>query len=133
MINNLETENNSVTNNQQELQTIVREWLTIDDEIAKLNDATKERKKRKKELTEIIMNIMKKNDIPFFNINQGKLILAESKQIKPLNKEVLFNLANNYFNNNSDQASSLVNFINSNRESFVRNRLKRTSTKEKQK
>lgn len=130
---NNQNQNNQNQNNlnQNDLQKIVKEWLNIDDEISKLNLAIKERKNRKKELTEVIMNVMKNNEIPFFNTSDSKLILAESKQKKPLNKEVLFNLANSFFNNQPTQAANLVNFINSNRETFIRNRLKRSKIKEK--
>tara|TARA_A100001015_G_C15021376_1_gene728146 strand:+ start:764 stop:1153 length:390 start_codon:yes stop_codon:yes gene_type:complete len=127
-MNNLELENKP---DQNELQKIVKEWLMIDDEISKINQALKERKNRKKELSCLITNFMKNNEVPFFNINDGKLILAESKQKKPLNKETLFNLANNFFNNNQNQAFNLVNYINNNRESFTRERLKRKKIKEK--
>ncbi len=134
MNNNLlssNTPNHQPTINQGELQKIVKEWLTIDDEITRINQALRDKKNRKKELTEYIMGFMKNNEIPFFNTSDGKLILAESKQKKPLNKEVLFNLANNYFNNQPTQAANLVTFINNNRETFVRNRLKRSKLKEK--
>ena len=62
-------------NQKEELESIVKEWLSIDDEISKLNFALKERKKKKQELTTYIMGFMKNNEIPFFNINNGKLIM----------------------------------------------------------
>lgn len=116
--------------NQTDLQKIVKEWLTIDDEISRFNQVLRDKKNRKKELTEYIMTFMKSNEIPFFNTSDSKLILAESKQKKPLSKENLFNLTNNYFNNQPAQAANLVNYINNNRETFVRNRLKRSKLKD---
>ena len=113
-------------NQKEELESIVKEWLSIDDEISKLNFALKERKKKKEELTTYIMGFMKNNEIPFFNINNGKLIMTESKQKKPLNKESMLKLTTSFFSNNVEQANNLINFINQNRESFVRNRLKRS-------
>ena len=71
-------------NQKEELESIVKEWLSIDDEISKLNLALKERKKKKEELTTYIMGFMKNNEIPFFNINNGKLIMTESKQKKTI-------------------------------------------------
>ena len=106
--------NNQIVLSNQDMsraQQIIKEWLSIDDEIEKLNKALRERKKKKKELQEFIMEFMKAKEIPHFNINNGQLILKETKQKKPLSKVLLFNLCNKYFNNNSNQANNLVDFI----------------------
>ena len=113
-------------NQKEELESRVKEWLNIDDEISKLNSALKERKQKKQELTNYIMGFMKNNEIPFFNINNGKLIMTESKQKKPLNKDTMLKLTTTFFNNNIENANNLINFINQNRELYVRNRLKRS-------
>ena len=113
-------------NQKEELQSIVKEWLNIDDEISKLNSALKERKQKKQELTNYIMSFMKTNEIPFFNINNGKLIMTESKQKKPLNKDTMLKLTTTYFNNNVESANNLIKYINDNRDTYVRNRLKKS-------
>lgn len=38
----------------------------------------------------------------------------------------MLKLTTSFFSNNLEQANNLINFINQNRESFVRNRLKRS-------
>ena len=134
VVNNVNsTENNSqviLTNNDvNHAQQIIKEWLTIDDEIEKLNKALRERKKKKKELQEFITEFMKSKEIPHFNINDGQLILTETKQKKPLSKVLLFNLCNKYFNNNSNQANNFVDFIQDNRGTLIRNKLKRKKNK----
>ena len=124
--------NNQIVLSNQDMsraQQIIKEWLSIDDEIEKLNKALRERKKKKKELQEFIMEFMKAKEIPHFNINNGQLILKETKQKKPLSKVLLFNLCNKYFNNNSNQANNLVDFIQDNRGSFVKNKLQRKKNK----
>ena len=113
-------------NQKEELQAVVKEWLNIDDEINKLNTALKDRKKKKQELTNYIMGFMKDNEVPFFNINDGKLIMTESKQKKPLNKDTMLKLTTKYFNNNIDQANNLINYINQNRELYIKDKLKRS-------
>ena len=124
--------NNQIVLSNQDMsraQQIIKEWLSIDDEIEKLNKALRERKKKKKELQEFIMEFMKAKEIHHFNINNGQLILKETKQKKPLSKVLLFNLCNKYFNNNSNQANNLVDFIQDNRGSFVKNKLQRKKNK----
>lgn len=132
----LANENNSdqlVLSNQDmsHAQLIIKEWLSIDDEIEKLNKALRERKKKKKELQEFITNFMKSKEIPHFNINDGQLILTETKQKKPLSKALLFTLCNKYFNNNSHQANNLVDFIQDNRGSSTSNKLRRKKKNKK--
>ena len=113
-------------NQKEELESIVKEWLSIDDEISKINIALKERKKKKQELTNFIMDFMKGHEIPFFNINNGKLIITESKQKKPLNKDTMLKLTTTFFNNSIEDANNLINFLNQNRESYVKNKLRRS-------
>lgn len=123
-----ENNNNQVVLSNQDMsqaQLIIKEWLSIDDEIEKLNKALRERKKKKKELQEFITNFMKSKEIPHFNLNDGQLILTETKQKKPLSKALLVNLCNKYFNNNTHQANNLVDFIQDNRGSSITNKLKR--------
>ena len=123
-----ENKNNQVVLSNQDMsqaQLIIKEWLSIDDEIEKLNKALRERKKKKKELQEFITNFMKSKEIPHFNLNDGQLILTETKQKKPLSKALLVNLCNKYFNNNTHQANNLVDFIQDNRGSSITNKLKR--------
>ena len=127
-----ENNNNQVVLSNQDMsqaQLIIKEWLSIDDEIEKLNKALRERKKKKKELQEFITNFMKSKEIPHFNLNDGQLILTETKQKKPLSKVLLFNLCNKYFNNNSHQANNLVDYIQENRGSSISNKLKRKKNK----
>ena len=116
-------------NDMSQAQQVIKEWLSIDDEIEKLNKALRERKKKKKELQEFITEFMKSKEIPHFNINDGQLILTETKQKKPLSKVLLFSLCNKYFNNNSNQANNFVDFIQDNRGTLTRNKLKRKKNK----
>ena len=48
---------------KEELVTNVKEWIKIDNEIAKLKAEIKDRNNKKKILTESLMNVMKKNEI----------------------------------------------------------------------
>lgn len=108
-----------------EVQTVIKEWLSIDDEISKLNKALRERKKKKEELHKIIIQFMKSKDIPQFNLNDGNLVLTETIQKKPLSKVLLSNLCSSYFNNNTLQANELVNYIHNNRGTTTKDKLKR--------
>ena len=64
---------------KQQLQENVKEYIRIDDEIKALNKAAKERKDKKKEISEYILSCMNKFEINHMNINGGKLIYSVSK------------------------------------------------------
>ena len=54
---------------KDELIMNVKEWIKIDSEITKLQNELRDRKNKKKQLSELLMIVMKKNEIECFDIN----------------------------------------------------------------
>ena len=52
-------------NEVNKFKELVKEWLSFDDDIRQLDNAKKELTKRKKELTEPILDFMAKNIVDF--------------------------------------------------------------------
>ena len=77
---------------KEELITNIKEWIKIDNEILKLQTEIKERKNKKKTLSETLMTVMKKNEIDCFDINGGALIYKQNKVKKLLWNQILFNM-----------------------------------------
>tara|TARA_B100001057_G_scaffold492635_1_gene585411 strand:+ start:562 stop:972 length:411 start_codon:yes stop_codon:yes gene_type:complete len=82
---------------KNQLKSEVKDYLEIDDQIKALNKAIKERRDRKKKLSETILVNMKKFDIDFMNTKNGKLVYTETKRKEGLNKKNLILGLNNYF------------------------------------
>jgi hypothetical protein len=82
---------------KNQLKGEVKDYLEIDDQIKALNKAIKERRDRKKKLSESILVNMKKFDIDFMNTKNGKLVYTETKRKEGLNKKNLILGLNNYF------------------------------------
>ena len=57
-----------------QLKQIVKEYLDIDNEIATLQKALKERKDKKEKLSKMILGTMKNKDIQQMNVNNEKLV-----------------------------------------------------------
>ena len=93
-IEDVKIEYKTVLEEQQkkELQNYVKEWLKYDDEIKTLQDAIKERKKQKNEIGKVLINFMDTNNIPHFNLSDGKLIFAKSEHTQPVNIQFLKNI-----------------------------------------
>ena len=114
---------------KQKLKDNVKEYLNIDNEIATLQAAIKERKK-KDELSVYILGAMKNNEIQQMNINNEKLVYSVSQTKAPLSKTYLNNVLTDYFNNN-DKALDVINHILSNRAKVEKVKLKDYRRKEK--
>ena len=65
--------------NKEQLIVAIRRWLSLDNEIAQLNQTLKEKRNEKKELTESLTGVMNAHDIDCFNSRQAKLIKARRK------------------------------------------------------
>jgi len=110
---------------KEELVNNIKEWIKIDNEIMKLQNEIKERKNKKKTLSESLMNVMKKNEIDCFDINGGSLVYKKNKVKKPINAKTLMSTLKTYFASNPVQAEEVTKFVMENREEQVKETIKR--------
>jgi predicted nucleic acid-binding Zn-ribbon protein len=114
---------------KEELVTNIKEWIKMDTEISQLQNEIKERKNKKKLLTEQLMDVMKKNDIDCFDINGGSLVYKKNMIKKPISSKMLISTLQTYFESNPGQAEDLTKFIMENREEQVKEVIKRKVNK----
>jgi len=106
-----------MTSTKDELVGNIKEWVSIDQEIAVLQAEIKLRKARKKQLTTTLVSIMKTNDIDCFDINNGKIIYTTNKIRSPMNKKHLIDCLTKHFNDkDEDTINELTKFIMDSRE-----------------
>jgi len=110
---------------KEELVTSIKEWIKIDSEISTLQSEMKERKNKKKQLSELLMSTMKKNSIDCFDINGGSLVYKKNKIKKPLNAKTLMSTLQTYFESSPAKAEELTKFIMENREEQIKETIKR--------
>lgn len=113
-----------------QLKQIVKEYLDIDNEIATLQKALKERKDKKEKLSKMILGTMKNKDIQQMNVNNEKLVYSVTQYKTPLTKPYLNNILTNYFKN-EDKAQNVVEHILDNRSRVEKVKLKRVGDKKK--
>lgn len=89
----------------------VKTWLTIDNDIKKLQKAIKEKRNLKKELTDNLVDIMNQRDIDCMNTAQGQLIKTTKKVKAPLSKKHLIASMQKYFKDDGDKVQELCNYI----------------------
>ncbi len=113
---------------KKKLKLAVSEYLELDNQIVTLTKAIRERKKKKEQLSSVILNAMKNNEIQEMNLKQDKLVYCVSQHKTPMNKEYLNNVLNNYFNNEK-KAEEVLTHIIENRSRVEKVRLKRVMDK----
>jgi hypothetical protein len=110
---------------KEELVSSVKEWIKMDNEIAKLKAEIKDRNVKKKTLTESLMNVMKKNEIECFDINGGALVYKKNTIKKPISGKTLLSALQKYYANDPKIAEDLTKHVLDNREEKVKETIKR--------
>jgi hypothetical protein len=101
---------------KQQLVNSIREWVRIDNEMRKLKSETSKRKKEQKRLTESLIDVMRKNEIDEFELNDGKLMYSKRSVKKPITQKILLGILANYYEGDIKKAVDVNNYIMENRE-----------------
>jgi hypothetical protein len=115
---------------KEHLIKTIKEWVRLDNDIRKLKKEEKLRNDEKKNVSKSLMDIMKKNEIDEFDINDGKICYTKKNIKKPITKKVLMDVLAKYFKGDTLKASELNEFIIDNREEVVKETISRKITKE---
>ena len=118
-----EQNNKNVT--KEELVTIIKEWIKIDNDIKKIKNEVKEKNNKKKILTENLMSVMKTNKIDCFDISGGSIVYKQTKVKKPITGKTLLTTIQKFYKNNEILAEELTKHILENREEQIKETIKR--------
>lgn len=99
-----------------ELINLIRNWKQLDDEIKLIQKDIKEKKDKKKQITEQLVKIMRNNEIDCFDINNGKLLYTKSKLKSTINRPYLLEVMSKYFaDDDTVEIDKVTDFILENR------------------
>lgn len=110
----------------------IKDWLQIDKDINNLMISLKEKKKEKKDLTDLLMETMKQKEIEMINLNDGSIELKSNKVKSPLNKKHLMACLNSYFGESeetSTKVDEIIKHILNSRDEKIKEFIKRTTSK----
>ena len=82
---------------KEHLIKTIKEWVKLDNEIRTLQKEQVQRKNDKKNVSTQLMEIMKKNEIDCFDINDGQICYSKKNIKKPITKKVLMGVLSKYF------------------------------------
>jgi hypothetical protein len=105
---------------KEQLVNTIRKWIKIDNEIRALQKESNKRRADKKKISNDLIDVMKKNEIDCFDINDGQLLYSKKNVRKPITQKVLLDILSNYYQGDTLKASEVNNFIMENRESTTR-------------
>ena len=119
----------SVSNEEfTEFKTNIKKYITYDDDIKKINELLKKKKKEKSDISSKILSFMENYNIEDLSTGNGKLKRSVSLTKKPISKHIIKNKLSQYFNDDV-KAEHATTFILENRETQERVRLKRFNKK----
>lgn len=110
---------------KEKLITSIKDWIQIDNEMKELQKAIKERRERKKELTDSLVNVMKSNDIDCFDTKDSKLVYKQNKVKSSMSKKYLLSSIHKLFENEPDTAKKVSEYILNNREEKIKETISR--------
>jgi hypothetical protein len=105
---------------KEQLIKTIKEWVKLDNDIRKLQKEASQRKNEKAKISASLMEIMKKNEIDCFDINNGQICYNKKNIKKPITKKVLLDILSKYYKGDLLKASEINNFILDNREETVK-------------
>lgn len=70
-----------------EFRDAVKAYIDMHDQLTEASKSLRDIRKKKKELADVIVEYMRKNDIDGINVKDGKLLRKQTKRLEPLKKE----------------------------------------------
>jgi hypothetical protein len=110
---------------KEQLVQHIKGWMANDNEIRDIQTRLKELKDKRKVFADNLVEIMRKNEIDCFDVNDGKLIYTKTKVKAPLNKTTLAASLIKYFKDDDEQAKELAQFLLESREEKVKESIRR--------
>jgi hypothetical protein len=110
---------------KEQLVSYVKEWVSIDEEMKHLQRTMREKRQKKKELNDLLINVMKQNEIECFDTKNGKLLYSVNKTRKGITKKMLFETLQRYYKDDEEKANELAAFILDSRDENVKEVIKR--------
>lgn len=110
---------------KEQLVTFIKKWVKMDNDIRALQAEISRRKKEIKQTSVDLIDVMRKNEIDCFDINDGKIMYVRKSVKKPINQKLLLDVLEQYFEGDTLRASELKNTIMESREETIRENIVR--------
>tara|TARA_A100001015_G_C14897185_1_gene674881 strand:- start:40 stop:471 length:432 start_codon:yes stop_codon:yes gene_type:complete len=114
---------------KNKLQQSVKEYLSLDEQISALRKGLKERNTKKSEISNEILDIMKKLGIDNLNVKDGRLVSKTSVVNKTISKSTLVDGLSDIFKNDDQKLQDAMKTILEKRQKVEKTSLKHVKNK----
>ena len=108
---------------KEELVKLVKDWITINNEICQIQKTVKQLKIKKTEISNLLIAIMNKNEVECFDTQSGKLLCKKVKSKSAITTKHLTTVLDDYFKQDDIDVAELVAHINNTRTIKENNKL----------
>lgn len=109
---------------KEELVACIKDWIALDNEIREHRAIVKEKLAAQKNVSANLLDVMKNNEIDTLNTNELQLTRVQKTTRHPMSKKYLEDVLLKYYDNNSQKACELKEFIMENRMTTTKDALK---------
>lgn len=113
-----------IISTKEELIMNIKEWIKTDSEIERLKNEIKEKKAKKKQITDVLINVMKSNSLDQIDINDGALAYKKRKTRKTVSGKFLLAQLEEYYKDQPELAKQLAKIVLDNREEVIKEDIK---------
>lgn len=107
-----------------ELPTLLKRWMTTQEEMTTLNAELKQRKTQSKALKDVILRIMESNKVVQLNVSKGAVVHKTREVTETINTAYLLKHCSDFFEGDMRKAEALVNYLDEHRGTTIRHDLR---------
>ncbi len=107
-----------------ELPSLLKQWMQLQDEIATLNAEMKQRKTKSKALRELILRIMESHKVAQLNVSKGAVVHQIREAKAPINQSSLLKHYTDFFQGDENKARALMEYLESQRPTVTKHEIK---------
>jgi hypothetical protein len=107
-----------------ELPSLLKRWMTLNDEINVLNAEIKQRRTTAKAVKDMVLRIMEANRIATLNVNKGAVVHRVREVRKGFTPDYISKQCKDFFEGDEEKAKELMEFLEEHRQVTTRHELK---------
>lgn len=107
-----------------ELPSLLKQWMQLQDEIATLNAEVKQRKTKSKALRELILRIMESHKVAQLNVSKGAIVHQIREAKAPITQSSLLKHYTDFFQGDDGKARALMEYLESQRSTVTKHEIK---------
>lgn len=89
----------------------VNNWVKIDNDIVKLQKEIREMKKKKGEITNVLVEVMRTNNVDSFDTKEDSLLYKKQTIRQSINKKLLLESLQKFYQSDAKMAEKIVDHV----------------------